>query len=70
MRNKLVEQDEQLEALRKELKLYKLKTENTKSDNETTIKRYIKEKEQTSSFAISKIAKDVLEVIDNIERGN
>lgn len=38
------------------------------AENENTIKRYRKEIDSTREFAISKFAKDLLDVKDNLER--
>lgn len=40
------------------------------AENDNTIKRYRKEIESTREFAISKFAKDLLDVRDNLERAN
>lgn len=38
------------------------------AENDNTIKRYKKEIDNTRDFAISKFAKDLLDVKDNLER--
>ena len=40
------------------------------AENENTIKRYKKEIDSTREFAISKFAKDLLDVRDNLERAS
>ena len=40
------------------------------ADNDNTIKRYLKQIEDTKEFAISKFAKELLDVRDNLERAN
>ena len=40
------------------------------AENENTIKRYKKEIESTNEFAITKFAKELLDVRDNLERAN
>ena len=40
------------------------------AENDNTVKRYKKEIDATKEFAISKFAKDVLDVKDNLERSN
>ena len=40
------------------------------AENDNTVKRYKKEIDSTKEFAISKFAKDLLEVRDNLERAN
>lgn len=38
------------------------------AENDNTVKRYLKEIENTREFAISKFAKDILDVRDNLAR--
>lgn len=40
------------------------------AENENTIKRYKKEIDSTRDYAISKFAKDLLDVRDNLERAS
>ena len=37
------------------------------AENDNTIKRYLKEVDQTKEFAISKFAKELLEVRDSLQ---
>jgi molecular chaperone GrpE (heat shock protein) len=39
------------------------------AENDNTIKRYLKEIDQTKEFAITKFAKELLDVRDNLEMG-
>lgn len=40
------------------------------AENDNTVKRYKKEIDSTRDYAISKFAKDLLEVRDNLERAS
>ena len=63
----LKEQDEEIDVLKKKLdnaiKQYKVQL----AENDNTVKRYKKEVNNAKEFAISKFAKDMLEVRDNLQ---
>lgn len=61
------EQDKEIETLKEQVKQYKEKLVYQLAENDNTIKRYKKEIDSTKEFAISKFAKDLLDVRDNLE---
>lgn len=63
----LKEQDEEIEALKKKLDNAINQYKYQLAENDNTVKRYKKELNQAKEFAISKFAKDMLEVRDNLQ---
>ena len=61
------DQDKEIEALKEQVKQYKEKLVYQLAENDNTIKRYKKEIDSTREYAISKFAKDILDVRDNLE---
>jgi molecular chaperone GrpE (heat shock protein) len=61
------DQDKEIEALKEQVKQYKEKLVYQLAENDNTIKRYKKEIDSTREYAISKFAKDLLDVRDNLE---
>lgn len=64
----IADQDKEIEQLKKDLKHQKDKLLYELAENDNTVKRYRKEIDQTKEFAITKFAKELLEVRDNLER--
>jgi molecular chaperone GrpE len=56
--------------LKEQVKQFKDKLIYQLAENDNTIKRYKKEIDSTKEFAISKFAKDLLDVKDNLERAS
>jgi len=63
------DQDAQIEELKESVKQYKEKLVYQLAENDNTVKRYKREIDSTKDFAISKFAKDLLEVRDNLQLG-
>lgn len=63
----LKEQDDEIEMLRKKLENARQQYQYQLAENDNTVKRYKDEIEKTKEFAISKFAKDLLEVRDNLQ---
>jgi molecular chaperone GrpE len=63
------EQDKEIEGLKEQVKQYKEKLIYQLAENDNTVKRYKKEIDSTREFAISKFAKDLLDVRDNLQMG-
>lgn len=61
------EQDKEIETLKEQVKQYKEKLVYQLAENDNTIKRYKKEIDSTREFAITKFAKDLLDVRDNLD---
>ena len=66
----IAEQDKEIETLKEQNKQYKEKLIYQIAENDNTIKRYKKEIDSTKDFAISKFAKDLLDVRDNLQLAN
>jgi molecular chaperone GrpE (heat shock protein) len=64
----LEDQEKELTKLKEQLKQYKESYLYQRAENDNTVKRYKKEIDSTREFAISKFAKDLLEVRDNLSR--
>jgi molecular chaperone GrpE len=58
----------EIESMKKEMKATKDKLLYEMAENDNTIKRYKKEMDSAKEFAISKFAKELLEVRDNLDR--
>lgn len=54
--------------MKESVKQFKEKLVYQLAENDNTVKRYKKEIDATKDFAISKFAKDLLDVRDNLER--
>ncbi len=65
----IAEQDKEIEGLKEQVKQYKEKLIYQLAENDNTVKRYKKEIDSTREFAISKFAKDLLDVRDNLQMG-
>ena len=65
----IAEQDKEIEELKEQVKQYKEKLIYQLAENDNTVKRYKKEIDSTREFAISKFAKDLLDVRDNLQMG-
>lgn len=63
----LKDQDDEIEMLRKKLENARQQYQYQLAENDNTVKRYKDEIEKTKEFAISKFAKDLLEVRDNLQ---
>lgn len=63
----IADQDKEIEALKETAKQYKDKLIYQLAENDNTIKRYKKEVDSTREYAITKFAKDLLDVRDNLE---
>jgi molecular chaperone GrpE len=63
------EQDKEIETLKEQVKQYKEKLVYQLAENDNTVKRYKKEIDSTRDFAITKFAKDLLDVRDNLQMG-
>ena len=63
----IADQDKEIETLKGEAKSYNEKLIYQLAENDNTIKRYKKEIDQTRDFAITKFAKDLLEVRDTLQ---
>lgn len=63
---KIDKQKTKIESLAEELKKTKQKVVYQMAENDNTVKRYRKQIEDGKTFAISKFAKDLLEIHDNI----
>jgi len=63
----IADQDKEIETLKEQVKQYKEKLIYQLAENDNTIKRYKKEIDSTREYAITKFAKDLLDVRDNIE---
>ncbi|CDW83210.1 protein grpe [Stylonychia lemnae] len=61
------EQETEIETLKAQVKSFKEKLVYQLAENDNTIKRYQKEINQTKEFAITKFAKDLLDVRDNLQ---
>ena len=66
----IADQDKEIETLKEQVKNYKDKLIYQLAENDNTIKRYKKEVDQTREFAITKFAKDLLDVKDSLERAS
>lgn len=62
----IAEQDKEIETLKEQVKQYKEKLVYQLAENDNTVKRYKKEIDSTREFAITKFAKDLLDVRDNL----
>lgn len=62
-------QEKEIKDLKELAKSLKEKLMYQLAENDNTVKRYKKEIDSTREFAISKFAKDLLDVRDNLERG-
>lgn len=65
----IAEQDKEIEVLKEQVKQYKEKLIYQLAENDNTVKRYKKEIDSTREYAISKFAKDLLDVRDNLQMG-
>jgi len=65
----IAEQDKEIETLKEQVKNFKEKLVYQLAENDNTVKRYKKEIELTREFAITKFAKDLLDVRDNLQMG-
>lgn len=65
----IAEQDKEIETLKEQVKQYKDKLIYQLAENDNTVKRYKKEIDSTREYAISKFAKDLLDVRDNLQMG-
>ena len=65
----IAEQDKEIEKLKEQVKQYKEKLIYQLAENDNTVKRYKKEIDSTREFAITKFAKDLLDVRDNLQMG-
>ena len=63
------EQDKEIETLKEQVKQYKDKLIYQLAENDNTVKRYKKEIDSTREFAITKFAKDLIDVRDNLQMG-
>lgn len=66
----IIDQDKEIESLKEQTKQVKEKLIYQMAENDNTVKRYKKEIDSTRDFAISKFAKELLDVRDNLERAN
>lgn len=66
----IAEQDKEIEKLKELSKQLKEKLVYQLAENDNTVKRYKKEIDSTKEFAISKFAKDLLDVRDNLQMAN
>lgn len=64
------EQEAEIDKLKEQTKQLKEKLVYQLAENDNTIKRYKKEIDSTREYAISKFAKDLLDVRDNLERAS
>ncbi len=62
----LEKKDKEIEELEKSLKDLKTRLAYQLAENDNTVKRYRKQMEEGKQFAISKFAKDILEIRDNL----
>ena len=62
----LEKKDKEIEELEKSLKDLKIRLAYQLAENDNTVKRYRKQMEEGKQFAISKFAKDILEIRDNL----
>ena len=62
----LEKKDKEIEDLEKSLKDLKTRLAYQLAENDNTVKRYRKQMDEGKQFAISKFAKDILEVRDNL----
>jgi molecular chaperone GrpE len=63
----IADQDKEIDTLKGENKKLKERLMYEMAENDNTVKRYKKELDSTKEFAISKFAKDLLEVKDSLE---
>lgn len=63
----IADQDKEIETLKENVKQYKEKLVYQLAENDNTVKRYKKEIDSTREFAITKFAKDLLDVRDNLQ---
>jgi molecular chaperone GrpE len=70
IRETILEQDKQLDALKEEHKKLKLKLVNEMNEGNATSTRYRKEIDVAREYAITKFAKEIIDVSDNLERAN
>ena len=63
----IADQDKEIDTLKEQVKTFKEKLVYQLAENENTIKRYRKEIETTKDFAITKFAKELLEVRDSLD---
>lgn len=68
IKNLIKEQEAEIEKLKEQVKTLKEKYIYQVAENDNTVKRYKKEIDSTRDYAISKFAKDLLDVRDNLER--
>lgn len=68
IKNLIKEQETEIEKLKEQVKTLKEKYIYQVAENDNTVKRYKKEIQSTGDYAISKFAKDLLDVRDNLER--
>ena len=62
------EQDDEIEELKKANKKAKKELQYQYAENDNTVKRYKNELKLAQEFAVSKFAKDMLEIRDNLQR--
>lgn len=62
----LEKKDKEIEDLEKSVKDLKTRLAYQLAENDNTVKRYRKQMDEGKQFAISKFAKDILEVRDNL----
>jgi molecular chaperone GrpE (heat shock protein) len=65
----IADQDKEIETLKEQVKSFKEKLIYQLAENDNTVKRYKKEIDSTREFAITKFAKDLLDVRDNLQMG-
>lgn len=63
----IADQDKEIEELKEQVKTLKEKYVYQMAENDNTVKRYKKEIDSTKEFAISKFAKELLDVRDNLD---
>jgi molecular chaperone GrpE (heat shock protein) len=64
----VIDQDSEIEELKEQNENLLKKYQYQLASNDNTVKRYKKEVEKAKEFSISKFAKDLLEVRDNLQR--
>ena len=63
-----MEQDKEIDDLKENVKKLKERIVYELAEQDNTVKRYKKEVDQTKEFAISKFAKEILDVRDDLQR--
>lgn len=63
----ITDQDKEIETLKQQVKQFKEKYMYQVAENDNTIKRYLKEIDNTKEFAITKFAKELLDVRDSLD---